>query len=119
MVAGAAGGAACLGRLEVVGDSMRPALEPGDRVLAVRGLRPRLGDLAVVRDPRLPERLLVKRVSAVGPGGVEVLGDNAPASTDSRAFGPVGAVWGVAVYRYAPAARVGRLRRPGRRGAGR
>lgn len=119
MLLGAAAAATRIRRVAVVGDSMRPTLEPGDRVLAVRGPRPRRGDLVVVRDPRFPERLVVKRVSAVGPAGVEVLGDNAPASTDSRSFGPVRNVWGTAVYRYAPAARAGRLRRPDPPGSGR
>jgi hypothetical protein len=42
-----------------------------------------------------------------------VLGENAGASTDSRAFGAVsrGALLGRAVYRYAPTARAGRLRK--------
>lgn len=100
-------------RVGVTGDSMRPTLEPGDRVLAVRVRRARAGDLVVVRDPRRPERLLVKRAAVAGPDGVEVLGDNPPASTDSRVFGPVPAVWGRALYRYAPAARAGRLPRAG------
>ena len=103
-------------RLQVVGDSLRPALEAGDRVLAVRRggrRRVRPGQLVVVRDPRQPSRLMVKRATAVVPGGVMVLGDNAAASTDSRVFGPVEGVWGRVVYRYAPAARAGRLP-PGR-----
>lgn len=109
----AAGAAAVLvRRVEVAGDSMRPALEPGDRLLAVRtagrvAVRP--GQVVVVRDPRLPARLVVKRAAAAGAGGVVVLGDNPEASTDSRAFGPVERVWGLAVYRYAPAARAGCL----------
>lgn len=97
--------------MEVTGDSMRPALEPGDRVIAVRARRARAGDLVVVRDPRRPERLLVKRVAAVGPHGVEVVGDNPVASTDSRVFGAVPVVWGRVLYRYAPVGRAGHLRR--------
>lgn len=96
-------------RVEVAGDSMRPALEPGDRVVAVRARRARPGDVVVVRDPRHPARLLVKRVAEKGPGGVVVLGDNPAASTDSRAFGPVTGIWGRARYRYAPADRAGWL----------
>lgn len=99
-------------RVAVEGESMLPALGPGDRVIAVRPVRPRPGDLVVVRDPRHPDRLLVKRVAAVGRDGITVLGDNPGASTDSRAFGPVPRVWGRAVYRYAPAQRAGRLPRP-------
>jgi type IV secretory pathway protease TraF len=54
---------------------------------------------------------MVKRVAGRGDGGVTVLGDNAGASTDSRAFGPVapGAVRGRAVYRYFPDSRRGLL----------
>ena len=103
-------------RVAVEGDSMRPALEPGDRVLALRTrgrYRVRPGQLVVVRDPRQPARLLVKRAAAAGTDGVVVLGDNPAASTDSRAFGPVAQVWGRVIYRYAPAERAGRLR-PGR-----
>jgi len=113
VVAGTASAAALVRRVAVTGNSMRPALEPGDRVLAVRTRRARAGDLVVVRDPRATGRLLVKRVAAVGAHGVEVLGDNAAASTDSRVFGPVPVVWGRALYRYAPAARAGRLPRGG------
>lgn len=91
---------------------MQPTLQPGDRILAVRPARPRPGDLVVVRDPRRPDRLLVKRVATTGSGGVVVLGDNPAASTDSRAFGPLPRVWGRVVYRYGPADRAGRIRRP-------
>jgi nickel-type superoxide dismutase maturation protease len=98
-------------RLEVVGDSMLPTLAPGDRVLVV-GRRPVPGDLVALPDPRVRARLLIKRaVEVSADGGVVVRGDNPDASTDSRDFGPVAAsaVAGVAVYRYAPTGRVGRL----------
>ncbi|MGI8684713.1 MAG: nickel-type superoxide dismutase maturation protease [Acidimicrobiales bacterium] len=98
-------------RVAVVGESMLPTLRPGDRVLAVRPTRPRRGDLVVVRDPRQPDRLLVKRVATVGAGGVVVLGDSPRSSTDSRTFGPVTTVRGRVVYRYAPSGRAGRLPR--------
>ena len=68
---------------------MAPALLPGDRLLVVAGRRARPGDVVAVLDPRRPDRIIVKRVAAVGPQGVTVVGDNAAASTDSRAFGPV------------------------------
>jgi nickel-type superoxide dismutase maturation protease len=102
-----------LRRLEVVGSSMRPTLEPGDRVLAVRSRRARPGDLAVVPDPRRPSRLVVKRVVVASAAGLTVRGDNPRASSDSRAFGPVPpqSVRGRVVYRYHPAARRGRIRR--------
>lgn len=97
-------------RIRVEGDSMRPTLEPGDRVLCIRaratGLRG--GDLVAVRDPR-DGRLLVKRVVTVDPLTVE--GDNRDASTDSRTFGALDArhVVGRVVYRYLPDARRGRI----------
>lgn len=90
---------------------MRPALEPGDRLLVVRGRRPRPGDVVAVVEPREGGRLVVKRVAEVDGSGVTVLGDNAGASTDSRHYGPVapGSVRGRAVWRYWPESRRGRL----------
>ncbi len=74
---------------------MAPALPPGERVFVNRAAywfsKPRPGDLVVVRDPRQPDRLLLKRIDReAGPDGWHVLGDNPRASTDSRTFGPVG-----------------------------
>jgi len=110
-------------RLEIFGDSMRPALEPGDRVLVFRGTRPRRGHVVALEDPRRPERTMVKRVAA-GPGetvtltgGLEIhadrryilLGDNTSATTDSRHFGPVDRdrIRGTVLYRYFPPERRG------------
>jgi nickel-type superoxide dismutase maturation protease len=104
-----------LSTVEVAGDSMRPTLVAGDRLVVVgigrRPLRP--GDLVTVPDPRRPERVMVKRVAAVMGGSVVVEGDNPAASTDSRTFGPVPAssVGGRVVYRYAPEGRRGRPQR--------
>jgi nickel-type superoxide dismutase maturation protease len=100
-------------RVEVGGHSMVPTLFPGDRVVAVGRLAPRVGDVVAVGDPRAASRLLVKRVIAVGPDrSIEVAGDNPVASTDSRRFGPVaaGLVAGRVVWRYWPRERRGRLR---------
>ena len=93
---------------------MCPTLRPGDRVLVLRR-RARAGDVIALRDPRLPERVIVKRVHAVVDGELDVRGDNDVASTDSRTFGTVTprSVLGRVVYRYAPAARAGRVRRYG------
>ena len=90
---------------------MAPALLAGDRLLVVR-LRPRVGDVVALRDPRAPERLIVKRIVAIDDA-ITVHGDNPDSSTDSRSFGPVppDAVVGRAVYRYAPTSRAGRLRK--------
>lgn len=91
-------------RYRVDGESMAPSFSPDERVvvnkLAYRFSQPRAGDLVVVRDPREPERLLLKRIGgAAGDDRWLVLGDNAGSSTDSRDFGPVerelivGKVW--------------------------
>ena len=99
----------------VDGSSMAPALRSGDRVLVRRTRRPRRGQVALLRYPPLPsgaptgDQLLLKRVVAVagdrlpaewadpdvhGLGGAAVpagcavvLGDNRPASWDSRHYG--------------------------------
>jgi len=82
---------------------MEPTLATGDYVLVNRWSykvgRPAKGDLVVLRDPESPARYLVKRIADVGVSGAYVVGDNAPLSRDSRAFGPVpedlivGRVW--------------------------
>ena len=74
---------------------MAPAFSPGQRVVVNRAAylfaQPRPGDLVVVRDPRRPDRLLRKRIEgSAGADGWLVAGDKPRASTDSRAFGPVG-----------------------------
>lgn len=130
---------ACVRRVEVAGTSMVPALQPGDRLAALRlprrlprWARDRLvrpGAVVVVRDPRGGGRILVKRVAAVGvtaavgvgtvdmgtsgapvTDGVVVLGDAPDASTDSRTFGPVAGADVIAVAIY-------RYGPPGRSGA--
>jgi nickel-type superoxide dismutase maturation protease len=104
-----------VGRAAVEGGSMRPALEPGDRLLLVRRRRYRPGAVVALADPR-DGRLIVKRVAAVEPDGrLVVVGDDPAASTDSRTFGPVSParVRGQAVRRYAPAARAGPMPQPG------
>lgn len=104
--------------VEVVGDSMAPALRPGDLVVAERltyRLRtPRNGEIVVVADPRGPSRELIKRVVAVGAEGVELRGEDPARSTDSRTFGrvPASAVRWRAVARYWPLRRAGWIRDP-------
>jgi len=109
-------------RVEVVGSSMVPALLPGDRLVVLRTpwrspFRPGPGKVVALRDPRRPDRILIKRVRSVdlGLGTLEVEGDSREFSTDSRSFGPVArsAIIGTAVYRYAPSGRNGPVPGPG------
>ena len=79
-----------LRRVTVEGSSMMPTYLPGERLTAWRRWRAvRPGDVVVVRDPRDPSRWLLKRcVQKVG-SQLDLRGDNAQASTDSRDFGLV------------------------------
>lgn len=93
-------------RFRVEGDSMLPAFRPGDRLLVNRLAyvvgKPRPGDVAVLRDPEVPGRLLLKRIGAVEGDRYVVLGDNPEGSRDSRSFGAVGRrdIVGKALLRY-------------------
>ncbi len=101
-----------LHRVEVTGDSMEPTLRAGDRLVVVRSVEAvRPGQIVVVRDPRDQRRHMIKRVVRVLHDRIEVRGDNADSSTDSRHFGFVdlSLVEGVARYRYFPASRAGSL----------
>ena len=68
---------------------MRPTYRHGDWVVVLRTGRIRPGHVVAVRDPRQPERLIVKRVATRRTGGWWLLGDDPDRSTDSRHFGPV------------------------------
>ena len=110
-------------RLAVEGESMAPALMPGDWVLVVRPRRIRRGDVVVLEDPRTPGFELVKRIVGLpgdrlevtgtweagdvagvvlGAGEYWVKGDAPERSTDSRTFGPVRRerIRGVVLVRY-------------------
>ncbi len=90
--------------------SMRPTLEPGDRLWIDRGAfrsrLPRAGEIVVLVDPEAADRWLIKRVGAVDAAArtVEVVGDAREVARDSRRFGPVGldAVIGRACRIYFP-----------------
>jgi hypothetical protein len=69
---------------------MVPAFVPGERLTVIRRWRAiRVGDVVVLRDPRGHDRWLLKRCVARNGHQVELRGDNAEASTDSRDFGLV------------------------------
>lgn len=91
-------------RFVVAEDSMRPALEPGDGLLAVPLRRPRKGKICVVRQPGSTDFWLVKRITAVPGEVVEVEGrhwrvgddemfvlsdDREATDADSRRYGPL------------------------------
>jgi len=90
--------------VRVEGESMAPALHAGDMLAVASGLRPRVGDVVVVRARGIE---MVKRVASLRDGNLRLEGDNRAASTDV----PAGAsdVAGVVVLRYRP--RVSLLRR--------
>jgi signal peptidase I len=101
----------------VRGESMAPTLRPGDRLIVeaftLQRRAPRAGEVVLAPDPRVPQRELVKRVAAHDPltGRVELRGDAAQASTDSRTFGALPREqvrWRVAL-RYWPPSRVRRF----------
>ena len=106
-------------RVVVAGDSMWPALVPGDCLVATRAGSVLAGTVAVAEDPRTPGFEVCKRVVAgpgeaaggrtLGPDEYWLLGDSPERSTDSRTFGPVrrDAIRGVIRFRYWPPARFG------------
>jgi hypothetical protein len=74
----------------VAEDSMRPALEPGDGLIAVRSRRLRRGEIRCFEHPERPGLWLVKRVGDVHGETFEARSDNPAAlAVDSRRFGPV------------------------------
>ena len=78
---------------KVVEESMRPALGPGDGLVAMRGGAPRTGQLRVFRDPRLSDALARqagRRRPRRGRGAIfEARSDNPQAlgAVDSHEFG--------------------------------
>jgi nickel-type superoxide dismutase maturation protease len=91
-----------LRRFRIADTSMQPALRPGERVLVGTWLRPRVGDIVVLRDPEWRSTYTVKRITRVNASGYEVRGDNVNVSRDSRHFGtvPRGLIIGRVVFRY-------------------
>jgi signal peptidase I len=76
----------------VANRSMRPTLEPGDRLLLSYRRRPRPGDLVVARLPGAVvavKRAAERRATALGEPGWWLLSDNADEGSDSRQYGAV------------------------------
>lgn len=100
-------------RVAVAGHSMEPRLRDGDWLLvdplAFAERTPRVGDLVVAADPRQADRLLVKRVRALGTGGTLTIGgDHHAHEEETITIGP-SAVVGRPWLRYAPTRRIGRI----------
>lgn len=89
---------------KVAGESMLPALSPGDWLLVRVGGRVRPGDVVVAYRPDRPEIRLVKRVTQRDADGWWLEGDNQAASTDSWNFGavPDELIVGRVLLRYRP-----------------
>lgn len=112
-------------RFVVRGESMMPAILPGERVLvdtlAYRWELPQRDDIVLANHPERPGLVMLKRIAAVQDDEVQgrrlnedeywLLGDTPEFSTDSRELGPVrkrdlvGRAWWV----YWPANAVRRL----------
>jgi nickel-type superoxide dismutase maturation protease len=79
-----------ISRFIIRGQSMEPAFRAGDYVLVNRRAKKLVpGDVVVLRDPREPQRKMLKRINGVTDAGYIVSGDNRMGSTDSKNFGSV------------------------------
>jgi len=96
-------------RFVVSGQSMEPSFMAGDRLfvsrMAYKFMKPRVGDVIVLNDPRDGRRVL-KRILRVAGEKYFVIGDNSAQSTDSRKFGAIseGAILGKVIRRYGKSA---------------
>lgn len=77
-------------RFVVAEDSMRPALQPGDGVIAIRSRHVRRGQIRCFEHPDRPGFWLVKRVGDVSGDAFQACSDcDDPDVVDSRRFGQV------------------------------
>ena len=103
-------------RVAVQGHSMEPTLFAGDWLLvdpsAYQRRAPRVGELAIARDPRSADRVIVKRVAAAGTDGrLTLTGDHPAHAADAEAIGAVNQalILGRPWFRYWPLSRLGRV----------
>ena len=77
-------------RHQIAGQSMEPTLSAGDVVVVDRKATPKVGDVVVCRHPFRTDVDVCKRVSGITTASaLELRGDNAKESTDSRSYGAV------------------------------
>ena len=89
--------------VRVSGTSMVPTLNDEDIAIVTARFTPAIGDIVLVKHPFKQSVSVLKRVAAIVENGrVELLGDNADESTDSRTFGsvPIEYIKGKAVSRF-------------------
>ena len=77
--------------LRVVGKSMEGTIKEGD-LITFKKLNPKnidleIGDIVVAFDPRMKNKLIIKRIHLIHQNKFDLRGDNHTSSTDSRVFG--------------------------------
>ncbi len=80
------------GFARVRGDSMRPTLRPGDRLLVSYRRAARVGDVVVARLPGgvlATKRAAARRTTELGAPGWWLLSDNPQLGSDSRQYGAI------------------------------
>jgi phage repressor protein C with HTH and peptisase S24 domain len=80
------------GFAKVAGDSMRPTLRPGDRLLLSYRRAARVGDLVVARLPGgvvATKRAAERRTTELGEPGWWLVSDNPDRGSDSRQYGAI------------------------------
>jgi phage repressor protein C with HTH and peptisase S24 domain len=88
------------GLARVVGDSMRPTLRPGDRLLLSYRRSVRVGDVVVARLPGgvvATKRAARRQTTELGEPGWWLVSDNPDQGSDSRQYGAIAAADVVAV----------------------
>ena len=80
-------------RVLVEGESMSPSLLPNESLFVkddyYNNHLPQIGDIVLLKHPKEPQRVIVKRIHKIQDGNIFVTGDNPPKSTDSRHFGSI------------------------------
>ena len=77
--------------LRVVGKSMEGTIKDGDLItfkkINNKNIDLEIGDIVVAYDPRIDNKLIIKRIHWIDKNKFDLRGDNQFSSTDSREFG--------------------------------